>query len=170
MPDDLGAVVPEPHVPVRIKSQVTGRQPRDIPCPQTVRFGRAVARHDPCARLLCPSAMMLLLFGLQDPVDDRLRRQVLALLHQRRHDLARRTAGKQVKGRPCYLKGSILQVPSIQLGIRGNFVVFDILRLVDRCPEWSRKSGPSDRLSTNSFRTVARPPRNDRPAIPVHMV
>jgi hypothetical protein len=55
---------------------------------------RAVAGHDPCARLLCPPPMMLLLLGLQDPVNGRLRRQILAPVRQRRHDLAGWTAGK----------------------------------------------------------------------------
>ncbi|MNN22404.1 hypothetical protein D3C81_1357610 [compost metagenome] len=92
--DDFATVDVEHHVPVKIQPLHACRQPGDVPCPQTVRFGRAMARRGPCARFLGTSPMMLLLLGFQYPVDGRLRRQVLAPARQRRHDLARRTAGK----------------------------------------------------------------------------
>lgn len=90
MSNNFAAVDVEHHVPIKIQPLHACRQPGDVPCPQTVRFGRAMARRCPCARFLRPSPMMLLLLGFQYPVDARLRRQILAPVSQRRHDLISR--------------------------------------------------------------------------------
>lgn len=94
MRDDLAAVDIKHHVPVKIQAPHTRGQPRNIPGPQPVRFGRAMTGDSPGAGLFCPAAVMLLFFVFQYPVDGRFRCQILAPISQRRHDLAWRTTGK----------------------------------------------------------------------------